>query len=283
MLKITTVIENTVASPSSGLNCEPGLSFYLEYQGKKVLFDTGASEKMVENARTLQIPLEEIDLCVISHGHFDHTGGLERVLDLNQKVRVILKEGADGAYFFKLGFLKKDIGVPSSLFERYRDRIQFIRNDLEPLPGFALITKIKRTRPLVKGNAKLLKKIEGKYVRDDFAHELVASLKTPKGMVVITGCSHNGVLNMVDAVKEKYPDEPIAAVIGGFHLMGIPLLKNSMSISPAEVERLAQEMVDYRIGKTYTMHCTGAKAYGIMKKVMGDRLEYLASGDQIAF
>ena len=270
-MEITTVIENTVSAQTPDLNCEPGLSFYFEYQGKKVLFDTGVSEKMIENARKLQIPLEDIDLCVISHGHFDHTGGLEKLMDLNKKVRVIMREGADKGHYFKLGFLKKNVGVPAGVFAKYRNRIEFINNNLEPVSGFALITDITRTRPLVKGNLKLLENTGAKIIQDDFKHELVASLKTSKGLVVITGCSHNGVMNMVDAVKKKYPNEPIISVLGGFHLMGIPLLKNSMSISPAEVEQIAKEILDSGIEKTYTMHCTGPTAYGIMKNVMGDR------------
>lgn len=282
-MEITTVIENTVSAQTPELNYEPGLSFYFEYQGKKVLFDTGVSEKMIDNARKLHIPLEDIDLCVISHGHFDHTGGLEKLMALNKKVRVIMREGADKGHYFKLGFLKKNVGVPAAVLAKYRDRIEFINNDLELVSGFAIITDITRTRPLVKGNLKLLENIGGKFIQDDFKHELVASLKTSKGLVVITGCSHNGVMNMVDAVKKKYPKEPIISVLGGFHLMGIPLLKNSMSISPAEVEDIAKEMLNSGIEKTYTMHCTGPKAYGIMKNVMGDRLGYLASGDKVQF
>ena len=88
---------------------------------------------------------------------------------------------------------------------------------------------------------------------------------------------------MVDTVKGKFPGETVVSVIGGFHLMGIPLLKNSMSVSPAEAEQIAKEILDYDIRKTYTMHCTGPKAYAIMKNVMGDRLDYLASGDRVSF
>jgi 7,8-dihydropterin-6-yl-methyl-4-(beta-D-ribofuranosyl)aminobenzene 5'-phosphate synthase len=88
---------------------------------------------------------------------------------------------------------------------------------------------------------------------------------------------------MIDAVKERYPDRPIVSVIGGFHLMGIPLLKNSMSVTPAEAEQIAREMLDYNIDKVYTMHCTGPRAYAIMKNVMGERLGYLSSGDRVRF
>ncbi|NLV68028.1 MAG: MBL fold metallo-hydrolase, partial [Spirochaetes bacterium] len=95
-MEIMTVIENTDGTQTSHLYREPGLSFYFEYKGKKILFDTGVSEKMIDNARNLNIPLEEIDICVISHGHFDHTGGLEKLLQLNPGVRVIMKDSADG-------------------------------------------------------------------------------------------------------------------------------------------------------------------------------------------
>lgn len=282
-MEIVTVIENTVGAQTPELDCEPGLSFYFDYNGKKILFDTGVSDKMIENARKLNIPLEEIDICVISHWHFDHTGGLEKLLELNKKVKVYIKESDSSEFYFKLGFLKKYIGVPVAVFKKYSDRLVYLKDDIEPVPGFSLLTKITQKRPLVKGNRKLLEKTGSGFTQDDFSHELVASLKVNDGVVIITGCSHNGVLNMVDTVKEKYPDEAIVSVIGGFHLMGIPLLKNSMSVSPAEAEDIAREMLDYGIKKTYTMHCTGPRAYAIMKNVMGDRLDYLASGDRVKF
>lgn len=282
-MELVTVIENTAGTKTPGLECEPGLSFYLEYKGKKILFDTGVSEKMITNAGKLNIPLEEIDLCVISHWHFDHTGGLEKLLEMNKNVKVYIKKSDSNEFYFKLAFLKKFIGVMSVFFEKFQDRIVFLNGDTEPVPGLTLHTDIKKSRPLVRGNRKLLKKQGKTYIQDDFSHELAASLKVDGGIVVITGCSHNGVLNMVDTVKEKFPGEAVVSLIGGFHLMGIPLLKNSMSVTAAEAEQIARDILDYGIKKTYTMHCTGPRAYAIMKNVMGDRLEYLASGDRVRF
>ena len=282
-MELVTVIENTIGAKRPDLECEPGLSFYFEYKGKKILFDTGVSEKMIGNAFKLNIPLEEIDICVISHWHFDHTGGLEKLLEMNKKVKVYIKESDSNEFNFKLAFLKKFIGIPPVIFEKFQERLVFLNRDAEPVPGLTLHTDIKKSRPLVRGNSKLYKKQGKAYIQDDFSHELAASLKVDDGIVVITGCSHNGVLNMVDTVKGKFPGEAVVSLVGGFHLMGIPLLKNSMSVTSAEAEQIARDILDYGIKKTYTMHCTGPRAYAIMKNVMGDRLEYLASGDRVSF
>jgi 7,8-dihydropterin-6-yl-methyl-4-(beta-D-ribofuranosyl)aminobenzene 5'-phosphate synthase len=105
-------------------------------------------------------------------------------------------------------------------------------------------------------------------------------LQQEDGLVVFTGCSHRGILNMVDAVTKEFEGVPIQAVFGGFHLVGIPIL-NLMAGSKAEVEEIGREMLRHSIARTYTGHCTGAKAYGVLKGVMDDGLAYMPTGSSI--
>jgi 7,8-dihydropterin-6-yl-methyl-4-(beta-D-ribofuranosyl)aminobenzene 5'-phosphate synthase len=277
-MHITALIENTKA-PGTDLFTEPGLALHIEKNGTQILFDSGMTPKMLANAEKLKINLEKIDICVISHGHFDHTGGLAEFLTRNKKAKVYMRRGADGTFIFLMGPLKKKVGVPTEIFTGFKDRIIFIDEYTQPIPGVHLITSIHRTRPLAKGNLKLKQVTPQGVIQDEFTHELVMTLtEGNNSAVVITGCSHNGLCNMIDAVKTQLPQISIGTVLGGFHLMGIPLLKNSMASTPEEVTAIAHELLSYQLEKVYTMHCTGMKAYDILKSEMGDKIEYLSTG-----
>jgi 7,8-dihydropterin-6-yl-methyl-4-(beta-D-ribofuranosyl)aminobenzene 5'-phosphate synthase len=117
-------------------------------------------------------------------------------------------------------------------------------------------------------------------VRDSFDHELVMVVKDDAGMVVFTGCSHSGVLNMVDAARDAFPGTPVSAVVGGFHLIGLPWF-NSMAVSRAEVAALAGELADRCDGPIITGHCTGQKGTEALRAVLGDQLQTFQTGSQV--
>ena len=115
-------------------------------------------------------------------------------------------------------------------------------------------------------------------VPDDFAHEIVMAVKEGGKLVIFTGCSHNGILNMVDTAASKFKGVPIKAVIGGLHLIGVPPL-NFMGGTKSQVRGLARSMLDYPIEKTYTGHCTGTPAFKVLKSVMEERLIDISTGN----
>ena len=115
---------------------------------------------------------------------------------------------------------------------------------------------------------------------DDFEHELLLVIRQSTGLVVFTGCSHHGILNILDAVLEHFPGQTIKAVFGGFHLTDLPLI-NNMAESKDDVQELGKTILKYPIEKVYTGHCTGIKAYRILKEVMGAKLEYFATGYKV--
>lgn len=94
---------------------------------------------------------------------------------------------------------------------------------------------------------------------------------------MFTGCAHNGILNMMAAVTRQFPDMPVKAVFGGFHLIGLPVL-NTMAASRSQVRTMGKELLKYPVERVYTGHCTGKKAYRVLKEVMGQRLEYFPTG-----
>ncbi len=276
-MQITTLIENKNSNPDKFV-AEHGLSIYIQKEDINILFDTGATGIFVENARKLGVDLSGVDMAVISHGHYDHGGGLEAFLDENKTAPVYLKEGADEGYFAKLFFLmKKPASLDKKLLNENKGRFKFISENTEIGRDIILITHINKDYPVPPGNKYLYKELNGKLERDDFQHELMMVIKDQDELVLFTGCAHNGILNMVDTVRDLFPDYKIKALFGGFHLIGITRLDISAP-SNSQIKELGQKLMEYPIGKIYTGHCTGERAYNILKGVMGDRLDYFSTG-----
>jgi 7,8-dihydropterin-6-yl-methyl-4-(beta-D-ribofuranosyl)aminobenzene 5'-phosphate synthase len=278
-MRVTTLIENDALEGRDDLVPEHGLSLLVESGSTTILFDTGASGAFVDNATALGVDLRSVDLTVLSHHHFDHGGGLDRFLELNRTAPVFLREAALEPRWFKaLAVIKRPIGIDLDVIEAARDRMRFITENTEIAPGVWLLTDIATTHPRPRGNRKLYVESDGRLEPDPFDHELMLVVHEGDGMVVITGCSHSGILNMVETAAATFPDTPISAVIGGFHLIGLP---HTMTASRAEVETLARTMLDEVSGPVFTGHCTGRTGFDALAAVMGDRLRSIHTGDAI--
>jgi 7,8-dihydropterin-6-yl-methyl-4-(beta-D-ribofuranosyl)aminobenzene 5'-phosphate synthase len=250
----------------------------VELGDRRILFDTGTSGVFADNAETLDIDLAEVDFAVLSHHHFDHGGGLEKFLEINRTAKVFLGRGQLAQrYFGALGFIKRPIGIDLTLLDRFGDRFEFVEVFQEIAPGVVLIGEIGSTHARPKGNRHLFVERGGSLVPDPFDHELVMVVREDDGMVVFTGCSHSGVLNMIEAAVNRFPGVPIKAVIGGFHLIGLPFL-NTMAGSRREIEDIGRDILERSPGKVYTAHCTGPKAYRVLEGVMGDTLQPFHTG-----
>jgi 7,8-dihydropterin-6-yl-methyl-4-(beta-D-ribofuranosyl)aminobenzene 5'-phosphate synthase len=279
-MKVTALIENTCCPGVEGVTAEHGLSLYVEHAGTRLLFDTGASGAFADNARRLGVDLAAVDLVVLSHHHYDHGGGLRRFLEINAHAPIYLRGAAVADCHFRLLWTERYIGLDQALLRQHAHRFRFVTGRTEITPGATLLTAIERRHPEPRGNRNLYAVHEGRRVRDDFSHELVLVLHAADGSAVFTGCSHHGILNMVAAVTQSFPDETIKAVFGGFHLVLLPPF-NFMAGSRPEVEDLAHELLRSSVQRVYTGHCTGARAYDVLKGVMGDRLDYIATGRSV--
>jgi 7,8-dihydropterin-6-yl-methyl-4-(beta-D-ribofuranosyl)aminobenzene 5'-phosphate synthase len=278
LVKITTLIENTKAGKAERVEAEHGISLYVEFDSRKLLFDTGASSHFLENAKELNQNINEIDMAVISHGHFDHGGGLETFIAENPDAPIYVIGEAFKSYHKKIaGLFNKYIGLDRTLVQICEQRFVFVKGFTEVDEDVFIITDIREKHPRPLGNKDLLSKENGVYVPDDFKHELILVLRERDGLVVFTGCAHSGILNMVETVEEHFKDEQIKAVIGGFHLMN-PVTKK-MTEKPEHVAGIGRMLCDKaHLKKVFTGHCTGTKAYEILKSQMGDKLEYFATG-----
>ena len=280
-MQITTLIENDLADQRSDLVSEWGLALYIEHRNKKILFDTGAKGALVQNAQRLGVELSDVDLVVLSHHHSDHGGGLPAFFAVNDHAKVYLRRPPDGkSYFRALLVINRFNGLEEGLLDRYQDRFAYVDRFTEVLPGAYIFTDIVRQHERPKGNRYLYLKQPSGYIHDSFSHELVLALRDADGLVVFTGCSHSGALNMIQTVAQRFPDDRIKGVVGGFHLGGIPTL-NTMADSKPEMMDLAHTMLRLPVDAYWTGHCTGQKAYAILKTVLGDRLTEIHKGTTV--
>ena len=277
-MKITVLIENRPSSTDSRLAAEWGLSLHVAFNGHNILFDTGASGSFANNAEHLSVKIPSIGTVVLSHHHFDHGGGLRRFLELNSTAKVYLGHTPGGDCIGKkYGLINKYIGLDKTLIMDYPDRFEAVTENTEILHDVFIFHHILGSHPKPHGNKHLFLKRGNALVPDDFTHEIIMAIKEDGELVVFTGCSHNGILNMADTVASKFKGVPIKAIIGGFHLIGVPPL-NFMAGTKSEVRGLARSILDYPIEKTYTGHCTGTPAFKVLKSVMGERLIDISTG-----
>jgi 7,8-dihydropterin-6-yl-methyl-4-(beta-D-ribofuranosyl)aminobenzene 5'-phosphate synthase len=269
-MKITTLIENNTNYSRPELNAEHGVSFYIEYHGHTMMSDVSQSEKFAENASRLGIDLKLVEALAISHHHYDHGGGLPRFFKENDRAKVYLRESPDVDYI-----LEKDdgsvryIGLDRDLLKTHSDRIVYIGKNTEVFPGFHLLTDILEDFPKPAGDRWLKAQCGDRIMMDTFKHEIVTVLENERGLVILTGCGHNGVLNMIAAARRALPDKPILAVVGGFHM-----LKEEKST----VRKVGEELLAMEIPAIYTGHCTGKDAVIVLEDVLGNRLHRLCSG-----
>jgi 7,8-dihydropterin-6-yl-methyl-4-(beta-D-ribofuranosyl)aminobenzene 5'-phosphate synthase len=280
-MKITALIENNKIEERDDLYPEFGLSLHVQVNGSKILFDMGASAMFARNAEVLGIDIADVGVAVVSHHHFDHGGGLERFFELNDRALVFLREGPHVDRFFKaFGVMKRSIGLDLELLDRFARRIEYVDDMRVVAPGVYLLTSIGSIHPKPRGNRRLFMDSEGTLVEDPFDHELMMVIHEDDGMVVFSGCSHHGILNLIDAARAKFPRVPIKAVFGGFHLIGLPFY-NSMAASRAEVRDIGWQVLDKVEGTVYSGHCTGQKAFDVLAGVMGDSLKAFPTGSKI--
>jgi 7,8-dihydropterin-6-yl-methyl-4-(beta-D-ribofuranosyl)aminobenzene 5'-phosphate synthase len=280
-MRVTTLIENDRVEGREDLTAELGLSLHIQRGDLQILFDTGASGAFADNAERLGIDLAAVDLAVLSHHHFDHGGGLQRFLSINERARVHLRaSGWAPRYFRALVVVKRPIGLDASLFDRYAHRFELITESMEIAPGVFLLTDIGERHPRPQGNRHLFVERNGGLEPDPFEHELVLVVQEDDGLVVFTGCSHHGILNMIEAARSRCPELPVKAVFGGFHLIGVPFF-DTMAASREEVESIGRKILDLTAGPVFTGHCTGRKAYGVLAGVMGSSLRPFHTGASI--
>ncbi|MBP3495865.1 MAG: MBL fold metallo-hydrolase [Clostridia bacterium] len=256
-MRISCLIENT--SYNGDFLCEHGLSLYIQAGGHNILFDMGQGDSFIKNAKKLGIDLSQVDIAILSHGHYDHGGGLEAFLEINSISPVYL-----GRYAFEPHYngCKKYIGLDTSLVNN--NRLIFVDDILKIDTGLTLFSCNDKKREFNLGSFGLTILENDSYLPDDFRHEQYLLIEEDNKKVLISGCSHKGILNIASWFEADY-------IIGGFHFSKLPLDNTLLSYS---------EYLQNLNTVFYTCHCTGINQYEFMKNNMKE-LHYISSGQVI--
>jgi len=269
-MNIKCLVENT--SISRDFKSKHGLSIYIETQNHKVLFDLGPNGLFLENAIKLGVDIKAIDTVVISHGHADHGKGLKTFMENNNTAKIYLHKNAFDKHYVKVCGIPFAVGLDESL----KDSSQIVLTDevFEIDEELKLFSNVKSRRLFSTANKKLLARYDGIMKEDEFEHEHYLIVRENDKDTLFTGCSHNGVVNIVERYQELGKDRKLAYVVGGFHLFN-PISKKYETNEL--ITSVAKELSVHN-SNFYTCHCTGIKAYQIMKEEMGEQLDYLSVG-----
>lgn len=274
-MKIVNLMEDTEGKN----NCifEHGLSFYIETENHKILVDTGASEYTWENAEKLGIDINNIDTVILSHGHYDHTGGLLSFIQKNPNVKIYMQSTAGYDYYNTKENKIKYIGIDKKILSL--EKLVLLNHGVYKIDDeISIFSGVKQNRGCFHSNLTLKRKIDNKYVQDTFDHEQYVVISNKEKKILLSGCAHNGILNIIDSYKNLYKNYP-DIVLSGFHLTQKGLYTDA---DVSFISDIANELKKlYTV--FYTGHCTGEAAYDIMKKLMGDNLHYVHCGDTITF
>lgn len=273
-MKIINLVEN--AKGENGCSFEHGLSFYMETGEHKILLDFGQTEKMLENAKKLGIDLSEVDIAILSHGHYDHSGGILPFVRINPTAKIYMQKTAYREHYHveeKRNILRY-IGIDKAIKEL--PTVQLVEGNTSIAQKIDLFAQVKGRRNFARGNKVLKYKLGESFVEDDFIHEQYAVIREDDMAVLFSGCAHNGILNIMDEYKKIYHSYP-TLVISGFHMMQ----KNGYSKEDIEnIREVARELKTFPT-KFYTGHCTGETAFAVMKEIMGEQIIALHSGMRV--
>lgn len=274
MIKTIPLAENT--SVSKNYKSKHGLSLYIETDTRKILFDVGPNGVFLENARQAGVDIASVDTVVISHGHRDHAGGLGDFMKANKNAKIYIRKSAFDKHYIKVMGIPVSVSADASLAESVRfvftDETTVIDDEI------SVFSDVTGDMKLPSSDSKLYMKANGKLVRDDFCHEQNLCLHADGKTVLFAGCSHAGIVNICQKAADIYGKSP-DIVVGGFHLFNPPTRKYE---SDAYISETAKALAETK-SRFYTCHCTGEKAFRIMKKVLGDRLEYISTGSVTVF
>ena len=271
-IKITTLSENTAGHDYPG---EWGLSILVEADGKKILFDTGAGISTAYNAQLMGIDLASVDRIVISHGHQDHTGGLREVLRVAGTKEIIAHPDIWALKYARWEDSPEHFGgihFRRELLESLGARFNLSREPVR-LTGRIMTTgEIPMTNDYETVDKYLLVKEDGEFKPDTVPDDLALIIDTDYGLVVVLGCAHRGIVNILQHAKKITGKELIYAAIGGTHLVHTP---------EERLEKTAAALLEMGVQYLGASHCTGFKAAAYLAQAFGERFFLNNSGTRL--
>ena len=274
MLKITALMDNQLTGRKD-LKCEHGLSLLVSGDGFQILFDCGSSEKMLYNAKKLGIDLGKLDAVALSHAHYDHAGGFRFLAERHPVRRLYTGPGFFAEKYAVSDNCYKSLAAGfdrAFLAERGIARTS-VEGVAEILPDVYAVSDFPRTEPMETIPERFVRLTEGKLMPDDFRDELCLAVETGEGIVLLVGCAHPGILNMVCHVRRTL-GKPVRAVLGGTHLSEAGELRIQHTVDAL------QEMGVTVLGLN---HCSGERAEAYIRQREGLTACHLGPGDCVFF
>ena len=256
---------------NSNMTKDWGFSAFIEYGGKRILFDTGNNaEIFAHNVAAKSVDLTKLDFVVISHRHGDHTSGLNHLLNVNPTVKIYAPQEIGGVFGAALPgtFYRRNESLPPEA--RYFDGkpLETLRFG-SPWAG-ANFTWVTQTTEIAPGFHLIL--LNGTWGVDLEVKEVALAIDTPDGIVLVVGCSHPTIEKIVEATKSA-TNKPIHLVLGGTHLL---------PANDAQIRTIAASLRDnLNVRFIAPAHCTGEPAFAILKESFGDRYVYAGLGTTV--
>ena len=275
-MKITFLSENKTNQPP--FVGEHGLSMFIETDSAKILFDAGSSDFLFQHAKEKKLDLGDVDLCVVSHGHFDHTGGIPTFVKINQKAPVLIhKEAFYEEYYMEKGVMEKE---PCSILWNEKEKQEILPRLLltEGTHYWNENILISGAIPPRYGNESVedfyIREMDGKYRIDPMEHEQFLLIRERGELYLFSGCSHKGIFSALNYAKDLFPEEKIRLLVAGLHLYNA----NSATIS-----EVVQRLLPYNIPEILPVHCTGIEGICQMKREMPGVVKIACVGDEFEY
>ena len=275
-MKATILIDNQAGSDAL-LQHEHGLSIYFEADGKRILLDTGLSGKALSNAQLLGIDVGEIDCLILSHGHVDHTGGLEAFLQQNEKANIYASRHIlTWNYSSNHHGNRHSLNPNHKLIQQNLQRFHLLDSHLQLSPQLWLVFNRCYDFPVPKGNQYLsLIDAQDSCIPYGAEDEISVAIVDNQHLHILASCSHNGILNIIRSCQKVTGISDTATYIGGLHLLDDSESENSLQTLASEI------LKQYPNLSLYTGHCTGSHAKDVLQKALKNQFHTFCTGEMI--
>lgn len=272
-MKITTIVEDTVYSPQ--LLAEHGVSMLIEVDGQRILFDTGQSgDVLLKNANRMEIDLKTIDKLVLSHGHYDHTGGIRALSALVDSVDTYVHPELFQNKWAKTKSSERYIGIPVSkqAMSGWGFKVHLSKEPVQISKSVMTTGEIPRITDFEDLDSRLCLRKGDSFVQDSLNDDLSLVVGSEKGLILVLGCAHSGLVNILKHVREIYGDSKIHLVIGGTHLV---------SANRERIQRTIDALKEFDVERIAVSHCTGEPAVIMLYEAFGEKMISNHVGDVV--